>query len=290
MPDFEIRLCTFENNKFEDIRVISKQIFEDVQKDIDIINEYRSHFLVFVYFQLNLIEFDSFRKKLTNIPIKKLNINKISSANNHLNSNRIIFNLLSSFGLFIDNAKSHIIRQFGQQSIESLNFTSILNLNFDNYFSYRFLYKLRNYSLHLGFPIDMAPFEAIENIVNPESMVGNFKLIVSREKIIQEKKLFGSKIIQDIANMTDDVDIIPLVNQLGKLIFKVEKHIYSLHHVKLEEAISNLKLFAGRHKTPDNKISIIFDLKEDGKYIRANTLTIPFEEIHEIEQFNKWKQ
>ena len=158
MSEQKIRLCSLENNSFNDIKVLSKDTLRQIQKDIDIINEYKSHFLVFVYFQLNLLEFNSLRKRISNVPITNIDINKISRTNNYINTNRITFNLLASFRFFIDHAEAHVKRRYGKTSNESQNFSSILRSNFDKYFSYRFLYKLRNFSQHLGFPIDMVLF------------------------------------------------------------------------------------------------------------------------------------
>ena len=162
---------------------------------------------------------------------------------------------------------------------------ALLSSYFGKYFSYRFLYKLRNFSQHLGFPVDIVPFSAVENKVNPESMIGNFKLIVLRKNLLREKKLIGGIIKHDLSNMTDDINIIPLINQLARILFNIEKHIYSLCSESLEESISNLKLFAGDKKTEKNVISIIYELNEENDHYFAKTLTIPFDEIKEIESF-----
>jgi len=288
MTDFKIRLCTLENNCFDDISSISKNTLEKVQEDITNITLYNSHFLVYIHFQINLIEFDSLRKKISKIPIVKLNMNKISTTRDHLKYNSITINLLSSFRFYLDNAEKHIIRAFGKDSPELVNFKSELSSYFDNYFSYRFLYKLRDYALHVGFPIEMIHFEAKENITKPETMVGNLRLLVSKESLLAEKKYLGKPVTNDLIKIVDDIDIIPLVTQLGALLLKLEKHIYSLHHEKLECAISNLKQFAGKYKTIKNDIVIIVDMKEEGNYINFNMITLPFVEINDIERFSKW--
>lgn len=285
MPEQKIRLCTIENNTFDDIKTLSQETFAQIQTDVDIVNEYQNHFIVFVYFQLNLREFNSLVKNLTDVPIAKIDVNNISSTNNHINTNRIVFNLLSSFRFYIDHAESYIKRKYGKTSSESKDFMALLSSYFGKYFSYRFLYKLRNFSQHLGFPVDIVPFSAVENKVNPESMIGNFKLIVLRKNLLREKKLIGGIIKHDLSNMTDDINIIPLINQLARILFNIEKHIYSLCSESLEESISNLKLFAGDKKTEKNVISIIYELNEENDHYFAKTLTIPFDEIKEIESF-----
>lgn len=285
MSEQKIRLCTLENNSYDDIKTLTKETLKQIQIDVETVNEYKNHFLVFIYFQLNLREFNTLLKSLTDVPITKIDINKISSTNNHINTNRIIFNLLSSFRFYIDHTESYIKRKYGKTSKESQDFTTLLSSYFDKYFSYRFLYKLRNFSQHLGFPIDMVPFNAKENKANPEKMFGDFKLIVSRKNLLREKKLIGSIIKNDLVKMTDDINITPLVNELAKIVFNIEKRVYSFCSELLEESISNLKLFAGDNKTERNVISIIYELKETNDHYFVKTMTIPFDEIEEIERF-----
>lgn len=285
----KIRLCSVENNCFDDIKVISEEAFESIQKDIETINSYKNHFLVFVYFQLNFLEFDKLCKRLSDISITRIDINKVNNSQDFINTNRVIFNLLASFRFFIDNSESHIKRHFGKKGKEAKDFKTLTSSFYDKYFSYRFLYKLRNFSQHLGFPIKMMPFKAIENNINPEKMIGSFALIVSRENLLEEKDLLNSKLKDDLNGMTEDIDVIPLIKQLGKMIQKIEKFIYSLHQEKLEDSIENLKLFAGKYKTDNNEISIISNLLKDENKLTIETLTLPFNEIAEIENFKNWK-
>lgn len=290
MKDSSIRLCSVENNSFNDIKLISLETFCEVERDISIFNSYNNHFLVYVHFQLNLQEFIALKNRLSNISVKSLDMNKLSTTRDFLTINKVVLNLLSSFSFFIDNAQAHIKRHFGKDSNESKNLIRILHSNFENHFSYRFLYKLRNYSLHLGFPIKMIPFEAIEDQINPQNMIGNFKFVTSKDNLLKEKDLIGRIVTGDLTAMTDDdIDIIPLVIRLGALLFIIERHIYSMFQRQLEESISNLKQFAGSYKSLNNEVSILYNTKAEGNYIKGEILTIPFIEIAEVEKFKNLK-
>ncbi|MPQ48267.1 hypothetical protein GCQ56_14785 [Marinifilum sp. N1E240] len=285
MTDSEIRLYSLDDNTLDGIKELSEDTFEQIKNDINIINNYKSHFLVFEYFQLNLLEFDKLKKKLYNVPVTNIDIKTIESAKFHLEINRVAFNLLSSFRFFLDHAETHIKRQFGKKSNESKDFKTLTSSFYDEYFSYRFLYKLRNFSQHLGFPIERTHYKTIHNEINPEKSQGNFKLIVGKSTLLKESDLLGA-LKNEIESMEGDIDIIPFVYQLGKLVGRLEKRIYSFHSLQLVESISNLELFAGKYKTSTNNILIIFDSNlQEGQF---NTLTIPFDEIKEIESFKNW--
>ena len=283
--DKSIRLCSLEDNSFNDIKEITEDILNSIDEDIKVVNEYNKHFLNFIYFQQNLLEFDRFCKTLNNIPVTYIDINKFITTQEFIYANRIVFNLLTSFKFFIDSSGIHIKRRFGNESEYVKKFENRTNKFFDDYFIYRFLVKLRNYTVHFGFPINLIPFNAIADYVNPERMIGSLSLVVDREEFLKEKSFFGAKVTRDLTEMTEDINVIPLINELGKLIFKLEKYIYSLHQVELEESISNLKMFAQRFKTVNNEVSIIHSITQIGMKISAKTLTIPFDNIEEIENF-----
>lgn len=287
--DKRIRLCSLEDNSFNDIKEITKDILNSIDEDIKVVNEYNKHFLNYIYFQQNLLEFDRFCKTLKNIPVTSIDINKFITTQDFINANRIVFNLLTSFKFFIDSSERHVKRRFGKESEYAKKFENLTHKFFDDYFSYRFLGKLRDYTVHSGFPINLIPFIAIADYVNPERMIGSMSLVVDREEILKEKSFLKARVTQDLTEMTEDIDVIPLIYELGQLILKIEKYIYSLHQVELEESISNLKMFAQKFKTDSNEVSIIHCITQIGQKISAETLTIPFDKIEEIENFKNWK-
>lgn len=285
----KIRLCSLENNSFNDIKEISVETLNSIEKDVDIINKYNKHFQNFIYFQQCFIEFDRYHRSLKNIPTVTIDLNKFATDQDYITANRIVFNLLTSFKFFIDCSERHIEECFGKEGSELLAFKNLTNNFFDNHFSYRFLGKLRNYTVHKGFPINLLPFEANANYEKPESMIGNICLIVIREDMLKEKSYLNARVINDLIEMNVDIDVGPLVYELGQIIFKIEKYIYSLHKDALEESIANLKIFALKLKTDKNNISIIHNVRKKGQIIKADTLNIPFGKIEEIENFKNWK-
>jgi len=284
----KIRLCSLENNSFNDIKEITKETLSSIENDIKEVNLYNNHFIIYIYFQLSLLEFDKMCENLKNIPTSSINLNKFITDNDIINTNRIIFNLLTSFKFYIDSSKRHLIKQFGKENLEVSQFIGLTNKYYDNHFSYRFLEKLRNYTIHSNFPINMIPYSAKENNLNPEKMIGNLKLIVKRDDLLNEKSYLNAKVIKDLTEMTTDIDIEPLINELGGIILKIEKYIFSLHQNELENSISNLNFYARKYKNDNNEISIIYNISQNGNKISATTIKIPFDRIDEIENFKNF--
>jgi hypothetical protein len=66
----------------------------------------------------------------------------------HLDFNRLFLNYLSSIKTFIDHNDRAIKKKYGAQSTEANEFKKITHYYFDNFFCFRFLIKLRDYSQH----------------------------------------------------------------------------------------------------------------------------------------------
>lgn len=88
----------------------------------------------------------------------KTHCDKPDMADSHLegvvfNINRLMLNFLSAVRTFLDHAETNIKRTYGKESEKLQLFNKVRSSCYDTYFSYRFLYKLRNYSQHIGMPI-----------------------------------------------------------------------------------------------------------------------------------------
>ena len=70
-----------------------------------------------------------------------------------IQSNRRLYNFISSFVSFTDHAKTYLNRNYGENSEELKEFKIESSFNFDNCFGYRFFCKLRDYIIHCGMPM-----------------------------------------------------------------------------------------------------------------------------------------
>jgi hypothetical protein len=81
-----------------------------------------------------------------------------------LNINRLLLNLLTMGRTFYDHGIVNFGETFGKSSNELTEYKLIFNKLYDDYFSYRFIYKLRNYAQHCGMPcLTVTSSSSIEN-------------------------------------------------------------------------------------------------------------------------------
>lgn len=66
---------------------------------------------------------------------------------------RHLLNILTGMRTFLDHSGTRLSRVYGNASKELASFKQACSAEYDNYFSYRFLYNLRNYAQHCGLPV-----------------------------------------------------------------------------------------------------------------------------------------
>lgn len=276
-----IRLSTFENSSFKTIKDITDEEFDALKQDSEIIKSSYTQFVVFKYLQLNLEDYSFFLSKITNVPLSNIEMNIFTNVDFILEANKYVLNVLISFKFFIDNTETFLKRTYGKDSEIVSDFKTLLSKHYDDHFAYRFLSRLRNFSVHLGFPLTSVAF----NITTPKHQIknqrGNFKLDVDIRILKKEKDLFGN-MHKEICEMEDDIDLIPLIYSLSKSILEIQEYIYTVQKTELMKCIENI-LPLKIYKTEENQIKVFYDLTRNGENITFHTYDIPFDIIEELQ-------
>nr|WP_294921767.1 hypothetical protein [uncultured Flavobacterium sp.] len=283
-----IRLSTFEDNSFEPFQTLTEETYNLLKQDCEVLTKSYIQFVVFKYLQLNLKDYADFVLEWTNVPAYKMDL--MISTNIHfvLEFNKRISNVLMSFKFFLDNAQTYLKRKYGKESIIAKDFTELTHNLFDNSFAYRFLSKLRNYSAHLGFPLEIVLFKIDFNNEFPESSKHSSQLLLNIESLKKEKDLFGSIIYRNLNEMTEDLDLIPLINELSFHIISIQKFIYFSERNELDEAIENIEMFVGSRKTKSNQIKAYTYENTNGNST-MQIFDIPFEILEEFKNtYRSW--
>jgi hypothetical protein len=128
------------------------------------------------------------------------------------NINRLVLNFLSAFYILVAHHETYLKKTFGKDSDRFKCFERITNSCFDTYFSYRFLYKLRNYSQHMDMPI--TGFETSSEIMNLNPLEVNHMLraIIHKDDLLKYDK--WSKVEDEITRLPDTIDINPYIDEL----------------------------------------------------------------------------
>lgn len=140
------------------------------------------------------------------------------------NINRLVLNLLSAVRTFLDHAETNLKRTYGEKSDNFQTFNKACSSCFDNYFSYRFLYKLRNYSQHIGMPITCLDASSEMVNLNPLKFDHMLKTVAMKNDLLKYDKWGKYKefeIKDEINLLPEKIDIDPYIDEMMYCIEKI---------------------------------------------------------------------
>ncbi|UZO79756.1 hypothetical protein NBT05_12435 [Aquimarina sp. ERC-38] len=282
-----VDIVTLENNKIVHVKSVQLKVADKIKNDSELLKNSHKQYVIFKLLQLNITEYFEVVKETSNIPV--MYVNKFENLFNYdflLNMNRITINLLTSFKLYLDNSELFINRRFSKESEEFKSFKKLTGKIFDNSFAFRFLYKLRNYSLHIGLPLEGLTFRTSESSSKNSENKLSFKHLLNINDLLKEGKVFG-KLKSELSKMDGEIDIVPLMTKLTHDIFRIQKLIFSFQQEKIENAIFNLEIFLGDYKNLNNKVWLLDTVNDTGDYINFSGYQIPFDIINDYKEFQK---
>jgi len=102
-----------------------------------------------------------------------------------LDTNKYFLNYLSSVKTFLDHTETKLKKNYGDQSQRYKCFKEICSKSYDASFSYRFIIKLRNYSLHCGMPLGGLTLQSEEKPPFSGNIYHSFEAKFNREKLLE---------------------------------------------------------------------------------------------------------
>lgn len=137
-----------------------------------------------------------------------------------LEINRNLHNYLASQNTFLDHSRHYLSQTFGKASDEFLNFEKLTNTLFDDHFAYRFLYKMRNYTVHCGFSLC-----AISIKKNNQSVIYIPKFIIED---LLESKDWGKIVKEDLLKIEEDFPAFNIVKDSFECFEKLQNYLVNI--------------------------------------------------------------
>lgn len=201
-------------------------------------------------------------------------VNSNEFENLYLDINRHILNILSSIRTYLDHTETRIKREYGSNSEEFLNFKTQTSKAYDENFSYRFLYKLRNYAQHCGLPAG--------SLSTTASQTGNsLKLCLVKNELLLNYDSWGVIIKQELNNKEDLFDIIPLIDQKFEILKEINKNINNLTYKHYQQEAQELMNLLWESKSKNGTPCIVETVGANEK-LKLNIRWFPYKPISKI--------
>lgn len=279
-PESEIKIIFDEEitqEQFEKLKLAKREIDElkSIQRLYDFVCNNGSDLLNFI----NTSFSELMEKTESWNSIKQDDGSKI-----FLNVNRLLLNYLSSIRTFLDHTRTYVSRKYGKQSVQLVEYDKSLSGIYDISFAYRFFYKLRNYSQHVGLPIGNVQYKTEFNKEENQIKV-YLQISFSRDQLLSNYDSWGA-IKAELELLEENFTLVPLLMEVTHYVNEIKKMTISFQEELLIEATNFILEVIQNVERDEGEIFIAYNLKTDlnNKLERYSRMNIP---LDAIEYLNK---
>ncbi|MDQ1234215.1 hypothetical protein QE450_001713 [Paenibacillus sp. SORGH_AS306] len=252
-------IASFYGNTLTNLKDISEVEFQYFVEHSERINKFVNN-----YKRISIVKKD---KEVMN----KFIIDYLDDANNIDTASflselpSLLLKYLASFKSFLDHWETHLKRLYGNDSNQVKEFKASTAVEFDSYFSYRFVYELRNFTLHCDFPISKVHTMLDEN----ENKL--LSVIVNRDRLMSDYK-WPNKV--KLNEMEQEFDLLPHIEQAFKCLLRIHQTAINLYDTnKLVESALIIYKFKIDYKDVVGDIALV---TIEDKLIHLNSDSLDF--------------
>ncbi|WP_222545856.1 hypothetical protein [Phocaeicola dorei] len=235
----------------------------------------------FVYYErrikeikMNVDAFFDAKRYYTNLYEKNFRetINYDYKEEAYIELNRCLINFIASFKSFVEHCENRIKNIFGNTSEEVIKFKSYLSHLFDNNFSYRFFIKLRDYAIHVGYPIEEVLFSRYTFNPHNTDCWYEVQTMCSKNKL-SSSNTFNAKIRGEIGRVEEPFDVSLFIFDVYNLTLDVFKKFTTIASNEFIEPANRLIALSETHH--QENLSVTISKIEGGRiYFHSKLLPI----------------
>lgn len=165
---FVVDLSETEYDKFLEARQSIQSFIRDVQ-----------------LYKVAIWNYEEYREIVASYISAYIHKNERHFDRHFLDINRCLLNFLASFRTYLDHTETGIKRRHGKSSTNIRRFKQYCSKAYDNSFSYRFIYRLRNYGQHCGLPLNHMEFGATVENNNFEQPIYSVEIGCVTKKLLE---------------------------------------------------------------------------------------------------------
>lgn len=286
-----IKVSVLGEQEIQILDRLSIDEFESIQRNISELELYRIHEELHSIFIVNFLELSRYLRDTVNELCKTAEIALRNSMPEHRliyrNANRLLFNLLSSGRALIDHQETFLKRKYGKESQEFHTYRFTTNKVFDSVFEYRFMYKIRNYAQHCGFPISQIEIknEYEEDRLRIKTV---FNLYFEKEELLEKFDGWGAMVRKELENQQDKIPVLKIVIGYYKGIAAINEAFERLELMRIEKPFQEMNRLLEKFGTltEDRELSVFYDLKgpipDSFENSAFKNLIIPVELLNDI--------
>ncbi len=222
-----------DGNKITAIRELSGEEIQEYNTASKCLFDFSKNQELYTIVLLNYDEFfETLKKCEIDYAQNARSWNLVMQTRMVLNINRRLLNYLSSIRSFLDHTETRLKEENGAESSVVKHFLGACSKEYDNVFSYRFFYKLRNYTQHLGLPVGELSLISKEDPPYSNNITYQLEVKFSRDELLKFKK-WKQPLTEEIRNMDEQFDISPHVSNVMDCLNRI-------NHVLIQDDLASI--------------------------------------------------
>ena len=220
-------LAAYTGSNIQPFRNLTDDEFAKYKKMSNSIFEFAQDIRIYAFQKANYEDFEKLLKQYLKDDYLKGIIGKIpiNPENDKIliEINRYLLNLLSTIRTFLDYAKYNLERRYGKDSNSVSMFKDATHREYSKYFSYRFIYNLRNCAQHCVLPLGI---NLVSSEIEPYSgnIENSLKLNLDRDSLLNSGYDWR-KLRTEIKNLPAQFEIKPYLSEMDKCLDRIQSTI-----------------------------------------------------------------
>lgn len=259
---------------------------ELTQDELKIISDFKKQYINYAsYRDLFHASFDNYLELSRYLEKKESNEDTDGFGGISSNVNRMLINYLSSMKMFVDHTEIKFKKSYGAKSDIFKKWKALTSTEYDKHFAYRFLYKLRNYTQHIGFPIDSV---SVHHVDREKRVIIPYFV---RDKLLESSFDWDSRLKKDLNEQSNDFRVFPLLNENNGCLARIYQATLAVFAKELCEALESYNKFLVQKSITGRPHIVCFKDEEDRR-VKLNNLNgenfstlninpLPYDEMYE---------
>lgn len=185
-------------------------------------------------------DFTKFMRQSVEVIRANALLNQAALIDYSFESASLIINYLNVARIFVDHFEIKLSREFGENSDQFAKYKALLKTEFHEYFSYRFLYRLRNYTTHCGLPLLHYELKRIPG------EHASLTITMKPKELLASFKKWGPDVSRDLNEMAGDIYVRPVLTENVNSNYFIYHSLYAEHYrTEILESTQWLREFIG---------------------------------------------
>lgn len=271
-------LSTTNEGKIKFIRYINLDLMNTSKLALKNIESYLFLKRKRIEIENNAQDFLTFYKK-SNLDLIKLNNDHYFDLNPlYIESNRLFINFSTSVRVLTSMIEKKIKDSYKKEDKEYVEFDDIRKNFYDSYFSYRFLYHIRNFSLHFQDPIHYINVE-FNDYIEDNPLKKDLYVMFDKEHLLKNRE-FAKKMRRDLEKYGAKFPVNPIIKEALKWLKDYFNIFISVEKNTCLKAIETIESLGNIYSFPNIGISLKENTTKTG--FKISTTDIPIKLLLEM--------